>query len=291
MELRGIIPFLITPLTEKGNINERVLREIVDFLIRSGVHGLNILGSTGEFAYLTSVQKKELTEIVIDETNSRVPVITGVGSTTTTEAIKEAKRAEELGSDGILVILPTYFPISEEGTYEYYAEVAKAVNCPVIVYNNPHFTKITLTPDIINKLAEIHNIQYLKEASSNIAKIINIMDLSGDRIKIFSSSALIPVLVMMMGGVGWMAGPACIIPDLCLELYQLVTDGKWEKAIELQKRIWKLNVVFQKYSLAACVKYGLEYLGFEVGKPIHPQTVLDQKAKEEIREVINKLKI
>lgn len=290
MEFKGIIPFLITPVNERGNINEKVLREIVAFLISRGVHGINILGSTGEFAYLTPDQKKTVIEIVVDEVDSKVPVITGVGSTSTNEAIKEAKRAEELGTDGILAILPTYFPVSAEKTYEYYAEVAKAISCPVVLYNNPRFSKIDLTPDVINKLAEIPNIQYLKEASSNIGKLINIMNLSGDNIKIFSSSAQIPVFVLMMGGVGWMSGPSCIIPDLCIELYRLVVQGKWKKAIEVQKKIWKVNIVFQKYSLAACIKYGLEYMGFKVGEPVHPQTVLDKTAKKEIRDIIDELK-
>jgi dihydrodipicolinate synthase/N-acetylneuraminate lyase len=94
------------------------------------------------------------------------------------------------------------------------------------------------------------------------------------------ASALIPLFVFMMGGVGWMAGPACLIPEQCVALYTLAQEQKWEQALELQKRLWSLNAAFQRYSLAACVKAGLEMQGFPVGPPLLPQRQLDEEGKK-----------
>jgi dihydrodipicolinate synthase/N-acetylneuraminate lyase len=112
------------------------------------------------------------------------------------------------------------------------------------------------------------------------------VDALHDRIKIFSASAHIPLFVFMMGGVGWMAGPACLIPEQCVALYTLAQEQKWEKALELQKRLWVLNVAFQRYSLAACVKAGLEMQGFPVGPPMLPQRQLDEKGKKVVSQIL-----
>lgn len=112
------------------------------------------------------------------------------------------------------------------------------------------------------------------------------VDALHDRIKIFSASAHIPLFVFMMGGVGWMAGPACLIPEQCVALYKLTQEQKWEKALEFQKNLWSLNVAFQHYSLAACVKAGLEMQGFPVGPPMLPQRQLDENGKKVVSQML-----
>jgi len=257
-EFSGIFPYLVTPLDESGNLKEGVLCDLVNHLISKGVHGLTPLGSTGEGAYLPWQVKKKVVEVVVKAAAGRVPVIAGVNEMTTNGAVKQAKETERIGVDGILVVLPTYFPLVDQQVAEHFRAVARAVSCPIILYTNPKFSRWDFTVETLRHLAEEANIRYLKDASGNIGKLMSIVTALGDRFKIFSATAHVPVFVLMLGGVGWMAGPACLIPEQSIALYELACQKRWEEALELQKKLWPLNVAFQRYSLAACVKAGLE---------------------------------
>ncbi len=186
----------------------------------------------------------------------------------------------------MLVVLPTYFPLADQQVVEHFRAVARAVSCPVALYINPKFAMWDFTVETLRQLAEEANIRYLKDASGNIGKLMSIVTALGDRFKIFSATAHVPVFVLMLGGVGWMAGPACLIPEQSIALYELAYQKRWEEALELQKKLWPLNVAFQRYSLAACVKAGLEMQGFPVGPPLPPQRQLDEEGKKVVSEIL-----
>ncbi len=285
-EFRGVFPYLVSPIDPAGNVLTDVLERLVNHLIASGVHGLTPLGSTGEFAYLNWPQRRQVVETVLKANKGRVPVVAGVASTATADAVEQARTFHEMGADGILAVMEAYFPVSESGILGYFTEIADAVSCPVVLYTNPNFQRSDLTPDIIGRLAEHDNIHYLKDASNNTGRLLSIINRVGDRLKIFSASAHIPVCVMLIGGVGWMAGPACLIPSQSVELYQLAADKQWEAAMALQRKLWRINQVFAKYNLAACIKGGLELQGFPVGNPIPPQQELTDEAREDIRQAL-----
>lgn len=289
-EFSGIFPYLVTPLDESGNLKEDVLRDLVNHLISKGVHGLTPLGSTGEGAYLEWPTKKRVIEIVVDAAGGRVPVIAGITNLTTKGAVRDAAQTERIGVDGILAVLPTYFPINDQKqVIAHFRAVARAVSCPVTLYTNPKFARWDFTIDCLKELVEEKNIAYLKDASGNIGKIMSIVSALGNRIKIFSATAHVPVFVFMLGGVGWMAGPACLIPEQAIALYELAHQKRWEEALELQKKLWPLNVAFQRYSLAACVKAGLEMQGFPVGSPLPPQRQLDGKEKKVVHQILTNI--
>ncbi len=288
-EFFGIFPYLVSPVNSDGSIKEEVLTELVEHLINSGVHGLTPLGSTGEFAYLSWEQKKSIVEIVVRAAKGRVPVVAGVCHASSYEVARQAVTFEKMGVDGILAVLDTYFPLSLQQVVDYFKTIAVSVNLPIVVYNNPKFSRTDLSVDIVRELSMIDNIMYLKDASGNTGKLLTIINNFGDRIKVFSSSANIPLFVMMLGGVGWMAGPACIIPHESVRLYKLATEKKWDEAIELQKRLWKVNNAFQKYSLTACIKAGLEIQGFAVGNPIPPLKPLSLSEREEIKDILDSI--
>jgi len=288
-KFEGIFPYLVSPVNEDGSVREQVLRDLVEYLISCGVHGLVPLGSTGEFFYLNLEQRKEIVKIVIDQTAGRVPVIAGVAAGSVLEAQSQAKEMEALGADGILAVLNVYFPLSQEGVYTYFAAVAKSVNCPVVLYNNPKFTNFEISVDTLVRLSEIPNVQYYKDASSDTGKLLTIYNQVSDRLTLFSASAHIPLFVMMLGGAGWMAGPSCVIPRQSVELYELCRDEKWDEAMVLQRKLWKINAVFQKYGLAACIKGALTLQGFDVGEPIAPTKTLTDAGREEIDCVLRDL--
>lgn len=283
---RGVFPYLVSPVDASGKIMDEVLGRLVEHLIQAGVHGLTPLGSTGEFAYLNPYQRQQVVDVVLQKSAGRVPVIAGVAATTTSDAVEQARRYEKMGADGILAIMEAYFPVPATGTVAYFSEIARAVSCPVVLYTNPNFQRSDLTIEAIEQLADEPNIAYLKDASTNTGRLLSIKNRVGDRIKLFSASAHIPLCVMMIGGVGWMAGPACLIPAQSVRLYELAVAGQWDEAMVLQSELWRINQVFAKYSLAACIKAGLVYQGFQVGDPLPPQARLAPEAREEIKQAL-----
>jgi dihydrodipicolinate synthase/N-acetylneuraminate lyase len=285
-QFRGVFPYLVSPVDERGRVKEAVLIRVVNDLIDAGVHGLTPLGSTGEFAYLNREQRHRIVEVVVQATRGRVPVVAGVAATTIADAVAQVKDYEALGADGILGILEAYFPLTEDGVVGYFTAVADATKLPVVLYTNPQFQRSDLTLPAIERLAKIDNIRYLKDASSDTGRLLSIINAVGDRMRVFSASAHIPACVMLIGGVGWMAGPACVVPRQSVQLYDLCRAGNWAEAMQLQRSLWRINRVFAKYNLAACIKGGLELQGYAVGAPLPPQMPLSDAGRAEVKAIL-----
>jgi 4-hydroxy-tetrahydrodipicolinate synthase len=282
----GIFPYLVSPVDRDGRVSTGVLARLVEHLVGHGVHGLSPLGSTGEFPYLTAPQRIEVVRAVVEAARGRVPVVPGVAAYSTHDAIDQIRRVLDAGANGVILILQTYFPLAPEGVASFFETVAAAVPCPICVYTNPRLLGFDLTPGQIVALSQIPNIRYVKDASGETGRLLTILNRTEGRIAVFSASAHVPLLVFRLGGVGWMAGPACLIPDASVRLYDLARSGRWEDAERLQRRLWPVNEVFQRHGLAACVKAGLRLQGFEAGDPIPPQRPLGRAAIEEIRQAL-----
>jgi 4-hydroxy-tetrahydrodipicolinate synthase len=288
-DFHGVFPYLVSPLDGNGNIRTDVLGKLCDDLIKSGVHGLTPLGSTGEFAYLNQTQRTSVVQATIEAAKGRVPVVAGVASTTTADAVAQAKQYQKLGADGILAILEAYFPLGDAQVESYFRAIADAVDIPVVIYTNPQFQRSDLTVDVIAKLADHPRIGYIKDASTNTGRLLSILNRCGDGIKVFSASAHIPAAVMLIGGVGWMAGPACVVPRQSVALYDLCKAKRWDEAMALQRRMWRINEAFARYNLAACIKAGLSIQGYDVGDPIAPQLPLTAEQRGAVEAVLREI--
>jgi 4-hydroxy-tetrahydrodipicolinate synthase len=282
----GVFPYVVSPVRESGEVNAEVLARLCDDLVKAGVHGLTPLGSTGEFAYLTWPQRRRVVEVVIEAAKGRVPVVAGVASTTIVDAVFQAREFEHLGCRGILAILEAYFPVPDEGVLSYFKAIAEAVSIPVVLYTNPNFQRSDLSLPVIDQLSHIPNIGYIKDASSNTGRLLSIINRVQGRIQVFAASSHIPTCVMLIGGVGWMAGPACVAPRQSVELYELCRRDDWATAMERQRPLWNLNQAFAKYNLAACIKGGLQLQGYPVGAPLPPQAPLPPEGVEEVRRAL-----
>ena len=285
-DFHGVFPYLVSPIRATGEVDAKVLARLSDDLVKAGVHGLTPLGSTGEFAYLAWAQRRRVVEVVVEASNGRVPVVAGVGSTTIADAAFQAREFERIGCSGILAILEAYFPVPNEGVFAYFKAIAEAVSLPVVLYTNPNFQRSDLSLPVIERLSRIPNIRYIKDASSNTGRLLSILNRVEGRIQVFAASAHIPVCVMMIGGVGWMAGPACVAPRQSVELYELCRRGDWTTAMERQRLLWNLNQAFARYNLAACIKGGLKLQGYAVGDPLPPQPPLPPEGVEEVRRAL-----
>ena len=285
----GVFPYLVSPVSPSGEVMSEVLDRLCRDLIAAGVHGLTPLGSTGEFAYLSWPQRRRVVEVVVKAASRRVPVVAGVAATTIADAVFQAREMQELGCDGILAILEAYFPISDEGVHAYFKAVADAVTLPVVLYTNPNFQRSDLSLPVIDRLSRIPNIRYIKDASYNTGRLLSIINRVEGRMAVFAASAHIPACVMLIGGKGWMAGPACIVPKQSVDLYERCRRGDWNSAMQLQRQLWSINQVFAKYNLAACIKGGLELQGYAVGTPLPPQPALSPEGIEEVRLALTEL--
>jgi 4-hydroxy-tetrahydrodipicolinate synthase len=288
-EFHGVFPYLVSPVDASGHIRTEVLGRLCDDLIKSGVHGLTPLGSTGEFSYLDNAQRTAVVQTTIEAAKGRVPVIAGVASTSTLDAVAQARAYQQLGADGILAILEAYFPLGDTQIESYFRAIADAVDTPVVIYTNPQFQRSDLTLDVIARLATHPRIGYIKDASTNTGRLLSIMNRCGDAIRVFSASAHIPAAVMLIGGVGWMAGPACLIPRQSVELYNLCIAARWDEALTLQRRLWRINEAFARYNLAACIKAGLAIQGYDVGDPVAPQAALTAVERKTVEEVLREI--
>ena len=289
-DLHGVFPYLVTPIDASGRVKTGVLGKLCDDLIKAGVHGLTPLGSTGEFAYLNNEQRTAVVQATIEAAQKRVPVIAGVAATATADAVAQAKNYQRLGADGILAILESYFPLNAEQIQAYFLAIADAVDIPVVLYTNPQFQRSDLSPATIARLAKHPRIAYIKDASTNTGRLLSIMNLCPD-MKVFSASAHIPAAVMLIGGVGWMAGPACVIPRQSVRLYELCRADRWGEAMTLQRKLWGINEAFARFNLAACIKAGLQAQGYDVGDPVPPQLALAPEERKIVEKTLADLEV
>ncbi len=290
-DFHGVFPYLVSPVDAAGRVRTDVLGRLASDLVDAGVHGLTPLGSTGEFAYLDREQRAAVVATTIEAAGGRVPVVAGVASTATADAVAQARHYQRLGAAGILAILEAYFPVKDAQVESYFRAIADAVDIPVVLYTNPQFQRSDLTLDVIARLATHPRIGYIKDASSNTGRLLSIMNRCGDDIRVFAASAHIPAAVMLIGGVGWMAGPACIIPRQSVKLYDLCRAGRWPEAMALQRRLWRINEAFARFNLAACIKAGLEIQGYAVGDPVPPQAALSAADRKAVAAALDEVAI
>ena len=198
---------------------------------------------------------------------------------------RRRKQCQSLGADGILAILEAYFPLKDAQVESYFRAIADAVDIPVVLYTNPQFQRSDLTLDVIARLSQHPRIGYIKDASTNTGRLLSIMNRCPG-MKVFSASAHIPAAVMLIGGVGWMAGPANIVPRQSVQLYDLCRAGKWPQAMALQRELWRINEAFARFNLAACIKAGLQIQGYAVGDPLPPQAPLTASEREAVEAIL-----
>src|SRR5262245_53310692 len=287
-DFHGVFPYLVSPIDSSGRVLTDVLQHLCQDLIAAGVHGLTPLGSTGEFANLDRAQRRAVVQATIEAAAGRVPVVAGVASTATADAVAQAREYQRLGTDGILAILEAYFPVKDAQIENYFRAIADAVDIPVVLYTNPQFQRSDLSLDVIARLSEHPRIRYIKDASTNTGRLLSIMNRC-EGLKVFSASAHIPACVMLIGGVGWMAGPACLIPRQSVALYDLCRAGRWPEAMALQRDLWRINEAFARFNLAACIKAGLQTLGYAVGDPVPPQAVLNADERRAVEAALEEI--
>lgn len=286
--LRGVYVVLCTPFTQNDEVDETVLRRHVGYLVDEGnVHGIIPNGSTGEFAALSEAERKAIAEIVIDEVAGKVPVVVGAASVSTKETVMYTQHAQKAGADGAMIVAPYYCHPNDEEICGHYKNIAENTDIEIIVYNNPSTSGVDMQPELVARLAECERISYIKESSGDMTRVAEIQRLCGDTMRVFCGCDNLSLEMLMMGAVGWIVPAGNMIPQLCVELYELATVKKdFEKAKELYARLLPLFTLFETTGqYVQLTKAGLEILGRPYGiprKPLLPPTDEDERRLKEI---------
>jgi 4-hydroxy-tetrahydrodipicolinate synthase len=289
---RGVFAVTCTPFDGKGDVDELALRKHIRYLIDTcGVHSIISNGSTGEFAFMTEAERTRVMEITLDEVNQKVPVIIGAAACSTRETIQNAQRAKDAGADGVMVVSPYYGSLSQEELYQHFATLAQSVSIPIIVYNNPGTSKSDILPATVARLAEFDNIVAIKESSGEMQRVSEIMRRCGDKIEVLCGCDTLVLEMFQMGIEGWIAAPANLIGELCVELFDLAVEQKdFNRAKELYYKILPLTSLFEssgKYVQLA--KAGLMMRGMSIGEPRKPLLLPDSQLQEELRAILDSL--
>ncbi len=225
---------IITPFLEDGSIDFEGFDTLVNFQIENGTDALIVLGTTGEAATMTEEERLELVEYTIEIVEDRVPIIVGTGSNNTQETIDFSQKIDRLDVDGLLVVTPYYNKSTEKGLYEHFRVIAEAVDLPIILYNVPSRTNVTIPVETVRQLAEIDNIVGIKDATSDLAYTANVRRVTSPDFAIYSGNDDTVVPLMSVGGSGVISVLANIMPKEMHEMTQLYLDGHTEEAGRMQ---------------------------------------------------------
>ena len=275
MQVKGIIPAMITPLESNGDINFSSIKNIVEFLITAGVHGLFVNGGQGEFWAFSQTEKQKILQTVVEQVAGRIPVYAGTGAATTREAIKLSTDAQAIGVQAISVITPFYIVPSENEMYYHYKDIATSVNLPVIVYNNPARTGNTISPDLLLKLSNIDNIVGIKDSSGDYSLFLEYLRRTKKTFSVLIGRDSLIYSGLLAGATGSIAATANVAPALIVEIYDKYLKGDYEGARNAQNMLAPLRNAFSLGTFPIVIKEALNLMGFQAGparKPVGAMT-------------------
>lgn len=285
--LQGIIPAMLTPLNQDEEINEPVTRQLVNRLIEAKVNGIFSLGTNGEFFTLSASEKVSLARIIVEETNKRVPVFVGTGGNSTKEVIELSKEMEEVGVDILSIITPFFDPPSQVELVKHYEKIAASVDLPIVLYNMPSRTGLSLAPTTVKELAKVPNIIGIKDSSGSLDNILKYIDETRDEdFAVLSGSDSLILPTLMAGGAGGIAATANMFPELVVSIYTYWKQGEFIKAQEAQNKLMAIRSISTIGTTPSVFKKAVELLGIPVGPPRSPVTELTEDKTEKLKTVL-----
>ncbi len=290
IELKGIIPPIVTPMHEDESIHFDELRRQVDRMIENGVHGLFPCGTNGEGYILTAKEKQEVLECVIDQAKGRVPVYAGTGCISTRETVELSRLAQRAGADVLSIITPWFGAAGQDELYTHYKTVAAAVDMPIVLYNIPARTGNALAPATVERLAQIENIVGIKDSSGNFANILDYIKAGASKTNgkfyVLSGNDQLIVWTLLAGGTGGIAGCANVYPKTLASIYDLFMEGRVEEAKKANASIQSFRACFQYGNPNTIVKTAVNLLGYNVGPCRAPFHQVPPEGIEAIKKVL-----
>ena len=287
---KGMATAIVTPMTADG-IDYEALGRFIDFQIENGINAIVVMGTTGENATIEYADQKEIIRFTVEKVAKRVPVIAGTGTNNTAHVLHNTKNACEIGADAILVVTPYYNKATQNGLYQHFVTIADASTVPVILYNVPGRTGCNLLPKTVARLAEHPNIVGLKEATGNMAQMVEIMHLCGDKIDVYSGEDALTVSMMAMGGAGTISVLSNVAPKEAVAMTDACLAGDYATAAKMQCDLLPLiNALFSEVNPIPA-KAGVSAMGFGEENLRLPLTPMEDGTRAKLYEEMRKLGI
>lgn len=279
-QLRGSIVPVPTPFRD-GKVDETALQNLINWQIESGAHGISVTGTTGEPSSLTHEERMRVHAVAKEVIAGRVPFMPGTGSNNFAEGVMYSRNAEKIGADALLLIAPYYNRPSQEGLFRYFTGIASQVGIPVILYNIPGRTAVNIEPDTVARVVEkCPNVVGVKESNKDFEHINRLLHRMGREFLVYSGIELLCFPILAIGGAGFLSATANLLPRETANVYNLVTQGKWEEARELHYHMLPLNdAIFYEINPVP-IKTGLGWMGkinFEVRLPLCEMSPANQE--------------
>lgn len=256
----SIVP-MVTPF-KQGQFDEPTFRDLIEWQIDSGTHGISICGSTGEPSSLSLEEREYVIEAAVKAVRGRVPVVAGTGTNNFDETVRLTTFAERAGADAALVMVPYYNRPSQQGLYEHFSGVAERTSLPIIIYNIPGRTAVNMEPETVERVRrERTNIIGVKEANKDFEQVTRLVDRCGRDLLLYSGIEALCFPLLAVGGVGYISATANVMPEKSAQLYNLVAAGKWEEARDLHFEMYPLNEALFWETNPGPVKYMMGLMG------------------------------
>lgn len=292
----GVQVVMVTPFKRDYSLDEDGLRDNVHFLLKNGVHVLHPTGSTGEFWNLTPEEHKRVIKVVVEEAGGKVPVVPGTGYSGTKQTIEISKYAEEVGADGVLVLPPYYVVPTPEGIYQHFKALSESIKIGIVVYNNPAMTKISLSTELLQKLAKLPNIVAVKDTTRDIIDIFLHLYTLDDKLTFtVGLGELQAPYFYLSGGKGHISELANFTPKIAVEMYNHALNREWDKMIQIHKRLYPYFEFVETKSRESggmiwisIIKEAMRILNLPGWPPRKPLLPLDKKDVDELKNALTK---
>jgi 4-hydroxy-tetrahydrodipicolinate synthase len=289
-EIRGIVVPLVTPFNRDESVDESALRQIVDYLIEAGVHGLFPSGSQGELYALSTEEKKRVMEVVVEQANGRVFVMPSTGAVTTRESIELTQYAQACGADAASVITPYFIQPSAAEQIEHMTRIARSVSFPVLAYNNPGRTNVSFTPNMAAAVAgQADNFIGIKDSSGDLTNTLDYIDVCPPTFRTLVGRDTLIYPALCCGCVGAVAATANVAPELVVGIYEAYYAGDHALALERQRKLAPLRHGFNLGSFPVVVKDAMELIGLPAGHCRAPIRSLEGAPRQRLIEMLRAL--
>jgi 4-hydroxy-tetrahydrodipicolinate synthase len=281
----GSFAVCVTPFTEDGSTVDYVsLKRYINWQIANGSPGLIFLGSTGEFLSVSEDERVGITETAVKTAAGRIPILMGTAAEDTREAARLSREAERMGVDGLMIIPPFYSTPTDDELYQHYKAISDAVSIPIMVYNNPATANVDLLPPLLARLAEIENVQYVKESTMDVTRVRDITLLSDGKLVVFGG--IMGFESFLEGAKGWVSVASNVLPRETADIYTLVKTGNIGGAWELYMRILPIIRFVAGIWYVGGTKALLNAMGLPVGNPRPPRLPAPARLQEEAKALV-----
>jgi 4-hydroxy-tetrahydrodipicolinate synthase len=291
-KFRGTATAIITPFKKDGSIDEPALRRFVDFQIKGGVEALVPLGTTGEYSTLSMKEQQRVIELVIEEAHGRVKIFAGAGSNNTAEVIEKTRFVKQAGADAVLIVGPFYNKPTQNGYVQHFKAVADAVDIPIIVYNVPGRTSGNIEAATLLQMAEeIPNVVMVKEASCNMAQVMEIARNKPKNFSLLSGDDALAFSIIALGGDGCISVVSNEMPKEYSDLMRLCLKGEWTEALQLHYRLLPLMNINFIESSPIPVKTALAMMGMIDENFRLPMVPITEPSRAKLKKILEELKL